>query len=125
MNLDIVSLFDFSSTFSSRSNSSLQFELDTAEITMAIEETQLDEPSSTDGGHLAKDHAAQKKSKEGAKKTSDTNKRGRNRNRNRNKTTPTAAVTIQEDEDEDQTSDEEEDGNVTAGFSTIFNNNWI
>ena len=73
------------------------------------------------GGHFAKDYAAQKKSIEGAKKTSDTNKS----DRNRNKTTPTAAVTIQEDEDEDQTSDEEEDDNITAGFSVIFNNNWI
>ena len=74
-----------------------------------------------DGDHFAKDHDAWKKSKEGAKKTSDTNKCGRNRNRNKNKTT--ATVTIQEDEDKDQTSDEEEDDNATAGFTTIFNNN--
>ena len=47
MDPDTVSLFDCSSTFSSRSNSSFQFELDTAEITMAIEETQLDELSFT------------------------------------------------------------------------------
>eukprot|EP00957_Ditylum_brightwellii_P067355 5112717-Ditylum_brightwellii.AAC.1 len=76
-----------------------------------------------DGGHFAKDHAVWKKSKEGGKKTSDTNKCGRNRNRNKNKTT--ATVTIQEDEDKDQTSDEEEDDDATAGFTTIFNNNWI
>eukprot|EP00957_Ditylum_brightwellii_P037824 2861014-Ditylum_brightwellii.AAC.1 len=47
MDPDKVSLFDCSSTFSSRSNSLLQLELNTAEITMAIEETQLDEPPST------------------------------------------------------------------------------
>eukprot|EP00957_Ditylum_brightwellii_P056157 4257159-Ditylum_brightwellii.AAC.1 len=47
MDPDTISLFDCSSTFPLRSNSLLQFELDTAEITMAIEETQLDEPSST------------------------------------------------------------------------------
>ena len=47
MDPDTVSLFECSSTFSLRANSLLQFELDTAEITMAIEETQLDEPSST------------------------------------------------------------------------------
>eukprot|EP00957_Ditylum_brightwellii_P042909 3248388-Ditylum_brightwellii.AAC.1 len=62
-----------------------------------------------DRGHFAKDHAAWKKSKEGAKKTFDTDKC--DRNRNKNKTTPTAAVTIQENEDEDQTSDEEDDDN--------------
>eukprot|EP00957_Ditylum_brightwellii_P078708 5984290-Ditylum_brightwellii.AAC.1 len=78
-----------------------------------------------DGGPFAKDYATWKKSKEGAKKKSDTNKCGRNRNRNKNKTAPTASVTIQESEDDDQTSDEQEDDNVTAGFSTIFNNNWI
>eukprot|EP00957_Ditylum_brightwellii_P202357 15329801-Ditylum_brightwellii.AAC.1 len=76
-----------------------------------------------DGGHFAKDHTTWKKSKEGAKKNSDTNKC--NRNRNKNKATPTATVTIQEDEDEDQTSDQEEDDNATTGFTTIFNNNWI
>eukprot|EP00957_Ditylum_brightwellii_P195026 14859915-Ditylum_brightwellii.AAC.1 len=47
------------------------------------------------------------------------------RNRNKNKACPAAAVTIQEDENDDQTSDEEEDDNITAVFSTIFNNNWI
>eukprot|EP00957_Ditylum_brightwellii_P054158 4102016-Ditylum_brightwellii.AAC.1 len=66
---------------------------------MAIEETQLDEPSSTG---LVDDNP-----------------------RNKNKTTHTAAVTIQEDEDEDQTLDKEEDDNATAGFSAIFNNSWI
>eukprot|EP00957_Ditylum_brightwellii_P071430 5430229-Ditylum_brightwellii.AAC.1 len=53
--------------------------------------------ASSQSCHLAKDHAAWKKSKEGAKKTSGTNKCSRNRNKNRNNTTPTAAVTIQED----------------------------
>eukprot|EP00957_Ditylum_brightwellii_P061601 4674417-Ditylum_brightwellii.AAC.1 len=76
-----------------------------------------------DGGCLANDHAAWKKSNKGAKTTSDTNKCSRNRNRNKNKTPLTAAITIQEDEDEDQTSDEEDYDDVTAGFFAIFNNN--
>eukprot|EP00957_Ditylum_brightwellii_P158628 12073891-Ditylum_brightwellii.AAC.1 len=42
-----VSLFDCSSTFSSRSNLLLQLELDTAEFTMASEGDQFEEPIST------------------------------------------------------------------------------
>eukprot|EP00957_Ditylum_brightwellii_P151959 11571715-Ditylum_brightwellii.AAC.1 len=47
MDPDTVSLFDCSSTFSSRSNSLLQFKLDMAEFTMAIEKTKFNEVNST------------------------------------------------------------------------------
>ena len=67
---------------------------------------------------MAKDHEAWKKTYKGSKY-----KRGQGKKDD--STSPAANVAIPDEEvDSEVTSDEDED-DATAGFSAIFNNNWV